>query len=102
MLQIIWDLRVFTQISVLQDAGGVTSETNVLGTYIYADYQSPRFFRFRIVNGAIADRTEITDQLRPAGNAQFGGIASFGSDNAGEMYVATFTPGVVYKVAAAP
>ncbi|WP_208004256.1 carbohydrate ABC transporter permease [Labedella populi] len=35
MLQIIWDLRVFTQISVLQDAGGVTSDTNVLGTYIY-------------------------------------------------------------------
>jgi glucose/arabinose dehydrogenase len=72
------------------------------GTYIYADYQSARFFRFRIVNGAIADRTEITDQLRPAGNGQFGGISSFGSDNAGEMYVATFTPGVVYKVAAAP
>jgi len=72
------------------------------GTYIYADYQSARFFRFRIVNGAIADRTEITNQLRPAGNAQFGGISSFGSDNAGEMYVATFTPGVVYKVAAAP
>ena len=72
------------------------------GTYIYADYQSARFFRFRIVNGAIADRTEITDQIKPAGNGQFGGIASFGSDNAGEMYVATFTPGVVYKVAAAP
>nr|WP_314844942.1 sugar ABC transporter permease [uncultured Microbacterium sp.] len=35
MLQIIWDLRVFTQISVLQDAGGVTTDTNVLGTYIY-------------------------------------------------------------------
>ncbi|MGI6878323.1 carbohydrate ABC transporter permease [Microbacterium sp. gxy059] len=35
MLQIIWDLRVFTQISVLQNAGGVTRETNVLGTYIY-------------------------------------------------------------------
>lgn len=35
MLQVIWDLRVFTQIKVLQDAGGVSSETNVLGTYIY-------------------------------------------------------------------
>lgn len=35
LLQIIWDLRVFTQISVLQDAGGVTADTNVLGTYVY-------------------------------------------------------------------
>lgn len=35
LLQIIWDLRVFTQIFVLQDAGGVTSETNLIGTYIY-------------------------------------------------------------------
>jgi N,N'-diacetylchitobiose transport system permease protein len=34
-LQIIWDLRVFTQVSVLQSAGGITSETNVLGTYVY-------------------------------------------------------------------
>lgn len=35
LLQIIWDLRVFTQISVLQDAGGITNDTNVLGTYVY-------------------------------------------------------------------
>ncbi|MGX5696941.1 carbohydrate ABC transporter permease [Agromyces soli] len=35
MLQVIWDLRVFTQIFALQDIGGITSETNTLGTYIY-------------------------------------------------------------------
>jgi N,N'-diacetylchitobiose transport system permease protein len=35
LLQIIWDLRVFTQIYVLQKAGGVTKDTNLLGTYIY-------------------------------------------------------------------
>jgi N,N'-diacetylchitobiose transport system permease protein len=35
LLQIIWDLRVFTQIYVLQKAGGVTRDTNLLGTYIY-------------------------------------------------------------------
>ena len=35
LLQIIWDLRVFTQIKLLQDAGGVANETNMLGTYIY-------------------------------------------------------------------
>jgi glucose/arabinose dehydrogenase len=71
------------------------------GNYIYADYQTARFFRFRIQNGAIADRTEITAQLRP-GNGNPRGIASFGMDNAGEMYVAAFTPGAVYRVVAAP
>jgi N,N'-diacetylchitobiose transport system permease protein len=35
LLQVIWDLRVFAQIYVLQKAGGVTRDTNLLGTYIY-------------------------------------------------------------------
>src|SRR6478752_4837453 len=35
LLQIIWDLRVFSQIYILQKAGGNTHDTNLLGTYIY-------------------------------------------------------------------
>ena len=35
LLQVIWDLRVFTQIFVLQKAGGSTRDTNLLGTLIY-------------------------------------------------------------------
>ena len=35
LLQLIWDLRVFTQIKLLQDAGGLANETHMLGTYIY-------------------------------------------------------------------
>ncbi|MDR1386499.1 MAG: sugar ABC transporter permease [Propionibacteriaceae bacterium] len=35
LLQIIWDLRVFTQIQLLQDAGAPTASTDLLGTYIY-------------------------------------------------------------------
>nr|WP_281353418.1 sugar ABC transporter permease [Phytoactinopolyspora mesophila] len=35
LLQIIWDLKVFTQIFVLQDVGGITRDTNLIGTYIY-------------------------------------------------------------------
>jgi N,N'-diacetylchitobiose transport system permease protein len=35
VLQVIWDLRVFTQIFALQDAGGVTSKTSTIGVYIY-------------------------------------------------------------------
>ncbi len=35
LLQVIWDLRVFTQIYILQEAGGSARATNLLGTYIY-------------------------------------------------------------------
>jgi hypothetical protein len=73
------------------------------GNYIYADYQTSLFFRFRIQDGVIADRVDITSQLRPGGNnANPRNIASFGVDNAGEVYVAAFTPGAVYRIVAAP
>ena len=36
-LSTLWDLRVFTQIYVLQEAGGVTRETNLLGTWAYRE-----------------------------------------------------------------
>lgn len=35
MLQIIWDLRVFTQIYALQGIGGIRERTSTLGVYIY-------------------------------------------------------------------
>ncbi|MFB7916005.1 carbohydrate ABC transporter permease [Streptomyces sp. NPDC056061] len=35
LLQIVWDLRVFTQIYVLQQSGGSTEDTNLLGTAVY-------------------------------------------------------------------
>ncbi|MDR3035183.1 MAG: sugar ABC transporter permease [Kitasatospora sp.] len=35
LLQIVWDLRVFTQIYVLQQNGGATEDTNLLGTAVY-------------------------------------------------------------------
>jgi N,N'-diacetylchitobiose transport system permease protein len=35
LLQLIWDLRVFTQITLLQDAGSRSGDYDLLGTYIY-------------------------------------------------------------------
>jgi N,N'-diacetylchitobiose transport system permease protein len=35
MLQIIWDMRVFTQIYALQTIGGISEKTNTIGVYIY-------------------------------------------------------------------
>ncbi len=34
-LSTVWNLRVFTQIFVLQEAGGITRETNVIGVWAY-------------------------------------------------------------------
>ncbi|TIH40346.1 sugar ABC transporter permease [Subtercola vilae] len=35
ILQVIWDLRVFTQIFALQGIGGIREQTSTLGVYIY-------------------------------------------------------------------
>lgn len=35
ILQIIWDMRVFTQIFTLQTIGGIREKTNTIGVYIY-------------------------------------------------------------------
>ena len=35
LLQLIWDMRVFAQIKLLQDAGSFGSQYDLLGTYIY-------------------------------------------------------------------
>ena len=35
LLQLIWDLRVFTQITMLQDAGSKSGDFDLLGTYIF-------------------------------------------------------------------
>lgn len=71
------------------------------GHYIYADYASARFFRFRIAAGQIADRVEITDQMASDSSVPTA-IASFGQDNAGEIYVAAFDPGAIYRIVSAP
>ena len=35
MARVGWDLRVFTQVKMLQDAGSSASQFDLLGTYIY-------------------------------------------------------------------
>ncbi|MBX3104889.1 MAG: sugar ABC transporter permease [Cryobacterium sp.] len=35
ILEVIWDLRVFTQIFALQGIGGIAAETSTIGVYIY-------------------------------------------------------------------
>lgn len=54
------------------------------GAYLYADYCSGNFGSFRVEAGAATDQRDITDNLNPEGIIS---ISSFGTDNAGELYV---------------
>jgi glucose/arabinose dehydrogenase len=75
----------------------------LVGQYIYADYAIKRVFRFRMENGQVADRVEITNQIVAPGGGAVEGIASFGVDNGGELYIASFAPaGAVYRIVQAP
>jgi glucose/arabinose dehydrogenase len=69
---------------------------NLRGTYLYADYQSARFFALRMQNGSVAvAQTEITDNINPGGDID--GITSFGEDGVGNLYVLTYGGGV-YRI----
>lgn len=51
VLQVIWNLRIFTQVYALQSRGGLASETNVLGTYMFR--QGPGEFGFTSALGVV-------------------------------------------------
>ncbi|GAA1927703.1 sugar ABC transporter permease [Microbacterium aoyamense] len=51
VLEIIWNLRIFTQVYALQSRGGLASETNVLGTYMFR--QGPGDFGFTSAIGVV-------------------------------------------------
>jgi glucose/arabinose dehydrogenase len=68
------------------------------GTYLYADYQSARFFALRMANGSVAQaQLEISDNINPG--RDISGISSFGEDSAGELYVVSFG-GSIYRIQA--
>lgn len=66
------------------------------GYYLYADYCTGRFGRFRIENGAAVDVAEITEDINPD---EINSISSFGEDAAREMLVVGHG-GTVYRIEA--
>jgi glucose/arabinose dehydrogenase len=70
----------------------------LVGWYVYGDYASRRVWTFRYVNGAIQNKTQITDDLMSTTLLPSnGGITSFGVDNAKELYLVS-RAGTVYRV----
>lgn len=66
------------------------------GTYLYGDYQSNVVWAFEYVDGAAQNNREIEFDRSIQGPN--GGIASFGQDNAGELYIVLRNGGEVVKI----
>ncbi len=61
------------------------------GVYLFADYCSGRVFGLQVDEGAVTPRQLL--QAEP-------GLASFGVDESGELYVANANTGAIYKIVA--
>lgn len=66
------------------------------GRYVFGDYQNPRIWSFTLRGGKAADFQDHTVSLQPEGG-RINLIASFGEDNAGNLYIVDHT-GPVYRV----
>lgn len=69
------------------------------GTYFFADYCSAQIWSFRYdqLNG-VTDFRQRTTELDPPGSLGISGIASFGEDAAGELYICDLFGGEVFRV----
>ncbi len=66
------------------------------GRYIFADYQIPRIWSFKLKDGKAVDFENHSDDWKP-NKGGFNLISSFAEDNDGELYVISLS-GKIYKV----
>lgn len=74
------------------------------GLYFFADFQDARIWTMRVVGGVMQALVDRTNELRlptPA-SSPLSGIATFGEDSAGELYLADFFTGSIYKLVPYP
>jgi len=67
------------------------------GTYFYADFGFNRVWSLRYDGQTVTNLKERTSELKPQ-TGTFNGIASFGEDAAGELYIASLGNGTIYKI----
>jgi glucose/arabinose dehydrogenase len=69
------------------------------GLYIYGDFGSNRYWTFRPGAAGVTEWTERTSELRPSPSENPPEtIGAFGEDAAGELYMADFFAGRLYKI----
>lgn len=65
------------------------------GRYIFADYQNPRIWSFKLQNGKAADFQDHTSSLQPEGG-RINLISSFAENNQGDLFLIDHT-GPIYR-----
>lgn len=71
---------------------------DLVGTYFYADYQFNKIFSLRYNGVAVSEQQERTAELDPAGPLNVQGVAAFGEDADGEIYMCDYNGGEVFKI----
>jgi glucose/arabinose dehydrogenase len=68
------------------------------GTYFFSDYCSGKIWSFELVGGVTTAFTDRTAELDPAGPLGIGGVTAFGTDHEGEMLIADYFGGEVFRL----
>lgn len=68
------------------------------GTYFFAEFQFSRLFSLRYSGGVVSEFMDRTVELDPPGTLSISGIASYGEDAAGELYICDYNGGEVFKI----
>jgi len=64
--------------------------------YVFADYQNPRIWSFRLEGGKVSDFKDHTKDLQPE-KGRINLIPSFAEDNAGNLFIVDHT-GPIYRI----
>jgi glucose/arabinose dehydrogenase len=70
-----------------------TSISGLQGTYFYADFCTGRSWSFKLVAGVVTGFLERTSQL-----GALSGVASFGEDASGEIYICEMNTGEISRI----
>ena len=70
------------------------------GTYFYADFTRGRIWSLKYDGTTVSELVERTSELDPPGTARILNPSSFGEDSAGELYIADYDDGEIYKIVA--
>ena len=70
--------------------------TCMKGRYLYSDYVTNNFFAFTWNGSTATEKLDLSSDLNPGSSIT--GIASFGEDADGELYVVSVSTGRVYRI----
>ena len=68
------------------------------GEYLFADYCTPFIESFHLVDGVVTGLHDRTTELAPGNGQRIDQVSTFGEDARGEIYIADYLDGELYKI----